>query len=171
MTNQNETDIPSELFHIKAVPINVPERASTVDVASDVQSKLIAHNTLERKLADTQRTAAEQEHKLLLSMLDVADALDRLIAHAAQTGDPATRNGKVFIDGLESTRRILQRNLGKFGVKRLSTMGTIADTEFCAIDSERADETVEPGTVIEELIVGYTHNGKVLRTAVVVVAA
>jgi molecular chaperone GrpE (heat shock protein) len=53
----------------------------------------------------------------------------------------------------------------------MSTLGKVPDTEFCAIDDERDDENAEPGTVVEELIVGYTLNGKVLRTAVVVVAA
>lgn len=158
-------------MQITAAPIDVPEQAATVDVGSAYQSLLLAHRELERKLTDAQRTAAEDEHRLLLSMLDVADALDRLIVFAGQSGDPATRTGRTFIDGLESARRILLRNLGKFGVRRLTMIGTIADTEFCAIDSERDDATAESGTVVEELIVGYTHNGKSLRTAIVIVAA
>lgn len=164
--------IPDDLLHIDGVaPIDLPERAMSVDFGADYQSLLVQHNKRERERDDALRNAAEHERRLLLAMLDVADALDRLIASAAQTSDPATKSGKALIDGLESSRRILLRNLGKFEVKRLSTLGAIPDTEFCAIDSEREDESAEPGAVVEELIIGYTHKGKSLRTAVVVVAA
>jgi molecular chaperone GrpE len=167
----DEIDLPADMLAIEAAPIDIPQQAASVDVASAYLNLLQTNNALERKLTDTQRNAAESEHKLLLSMLDVADALDRLIDFAAQTGDPATRVGKTFVDGLESTRRIMQRRLEKAGVRRMSTLGTIPDTTFCAIDSERSDADATPGVVIEELIAGYSFNGKVLRTAIVVVAA
>jgi molecular chaperone GrpE len=163
--------IPQHLLQIEAAPIDVPQNTLNLDIKAAYEGQLLAFNALEREHKDFQRTTIENQRKLLSSMLDVVDALDRLLAFTARSGDPATVAGKTLVDGLESTRRIILRNLGKVGVARMSTLGKVPDTEFCAIDDERDDENAEPGTVVEELIVGYTLNGKVLRTAVVVVAA
>ncbi len=159
------------LTHIDAQPIEIPQLIADANPVTAFQDLLISHNGLDRQILEIRRANEEQRRTILRSMLDVADSLDRMIRFALSQNELKTPTAEKLIEGLESTKRITQRNLGKAGVKRLETIGTIPDTEFCEIHSERKADGAQPGTVIDELLSGYTLDGKLLRAATVIVAA
>lgn len=149
-------------------------------LAEQVQ-KLLAEkhdlmNTLVRRQADFEnyRKRIEKErnsdrHRSIESLIEhvlpVLDAFDRALAADHDLSDAEYRKG------FELIRRQLWDVLAKQGLKRIESTGTEFDPNFHhAID--RVETTEHPdGTVISELQPGYTFHGRVVRPAMVRVAA
>ncbi len=159
------------LTRIDALPVDLPASISDADPVAAFQESLIAQNKLDRQVIEIQRSSEERRREILRSMLDIADGLDRIVRFAQAHDEFKSPEGTKLLEGLESVKRVTQRNLGKAGVKRIDTLGVIPDTEFCEIHSERTVPGAQPGIVVDELLPGYTIDGKLLRAASVVVAA
>ncbi len=106
---------------------------------------------------------AVERERLLRYILPVADNLARALSHDGQ-GDEALRKG------VELTYRELMRFLETEGVARIDTVGGPFTPELHEAVAAVAGN-LEPGTVVEELEVGYTLGARLLRPARVVVAA
>jgi molecular chaperone GrpE len=159
----------------------VIEGPSVEKIVSDELEKLAAEkadlkNTLIRLQADfdnyrkrTERERHSERHRgaelLAESLLPVIDGFDRAIsAHRDAAHDE-------FRKGFDLIRKQLLDVLSKQGLKKIETEGKPFDPNF-----HHAIERVEtPGqpddTVLEELQAGYVFHGKVLRPAMVRVAA
>ncbi|MEA5113094.1 MAG: nucleotide exchange factor GrpE [Geobacteraceae bacterium] len=102
---------------------------------------------------------------LLMEILPVLDNMERALDHASEESLSAV------IEGVNLTRTMLLSVLKKFGVEPIESKGVVFDTAFhqamCQIESE---ETA-PNTVIEEFQKGYMLNDRLLRPAMVSVAA
>lgn len=160
---------------------SVVEGPSIEKIVSDELEKLAAEktdlkNTLIRLQADfdnyrkrTERERQQERHRgaelLVESLLPVLDGFDRAIsAHRDAAHDE-------FRKGFELIRKQLLDVLSKQGLKRIETEGKPFDPNFHhAI--ERVETHDQPDdTVLEELQAGYVFHGKVLRPAMVRVAA
>jgi molecular chaperone GrpE len=133
-------------------------------------------NTLIRRQADFEnyRKRVEKERQqdrhrgvehLVEMLLPVLDAFDRALA---AEDDPAYVE---YRKGFELTRRQLWEALAKAGLERIETAGKKFDPNL-----HHAIQQVETGdlpdsSVIDELQSGYTFHGRVLRPAMVRVAA
>jgi len=102
---------------------------------------------------------------LLLEILPVLDNMERALDHASEESLAA------IIEGVNLTRTMLLGVLKKFGVEPVEAKGAVFDPAFhqamCQIESADA----EPNTVIEEFQKGYLLNDRLLRPAMVSVAA
>lgn len=102
---------------------------------------------------------------LLLEILPVLDNMERALSHASEESLSAV------IEGVSLTRSMLLSVLKKFGVEPVEAKGAVFDPAFhqamCQIESADA----EPNTVIEEFQKGYLLNDRLLRPAMVSVAA
>lgn len=102
---------------------------------------------------------------LLMEILPVLDNMERALGHASEESLSAV------IEGVNLTRNMLLSVLKKFGVEPIESKGVAFDSAFhqamCQIESE---ETA-PNTVIEEFQKGYMLNDRLLRPAMVSVAA
>jgi molecular chaperone GrpE len=154
--------------------------AGESSLAEQVQ-KLLAEKedlqkTLVRRQADFEnyRKRVEQERRsdrnrgiesLIEHILPVLDAFDRALGPDHDASDPEFRKG------FELIHRQIWDVLVKQGLKRIESTGKQFDPNFHhAID--RAETTEHPdGTVISEFQPGYTFHGRVLRPAMVRVAA
>lgn len=133
-------------------------------------------NTLVRRQADFEnyRKRIEKErhadrHRgaeaLIERLLPVLDALDRALAGH---DDPATAE---FYKGFELIRRQLWDTLSKQGLKRIEAVGKEFDPHLHhAIERVETPEHAD-GRVVDELQPGYTFHDRVLRPAMVRVAA
>lgn len=155
-----------------------PEGGSAV---SEEVQKLLAEkqelmDTLVRRQADFEnyrkRVEKERQHDrhrgvelLVEGILPVLDAFDRaLAAH----DDPAYAE---YRKGFEMIRRQLWDLLAKQGLERIEAVGKQFDPHLHhAIESEESTKH-EEGTVIGEMQPGYTFHDRVLRPAMVRVAA
>jgi len=103
---------------------------------------------------------------LVRDLVPVLDNLDRALEAARDAG----QTGSV-IEGVELIQRELLRVLEKTGVTRYSALGQRFDPTRHEAVARRVSVTEAPDTVIGEVAPGYLLNGRVLRPALVAVAA
>lgn len=117
-----------------------------------------------RKAAERQRAdaTARVRRDLLGRVLDVADNLDRALAHAA--ADPQS-----LLAGIQATAREVERLLEREGVRRIAAQDAAFDPNL----HDAVGLVPVPGLEDEKVIsveqAGYTLNGDLLRPARVIV--
>ena len=127
-----------------------------------------AQNVRRRLEADKVQASTYAVTGFARDMLAVRDHLDRALSHvpeAARSDD----SQKSFIDGIEATLRELDSVFARNGIERIAAKGLPLDpNKHQAMVEMPSDE--EPGTVIEEMQVGYMLKNRLLRPALVGVA-
>ncbi len=119
----------------------------------------------EREVTDARQYAVASFAR---DMLTVGDNLRRAIEAVPKeqrgSGDQAL---DALIEGVEMTERGLEQSLAKFGVKRVEAKGLKFDPSFHQAMFEVEVPDGQPGTVAEEIQVGYAIGERVLRPALV----
>jgi molecular chaperone GrpE len=121
----------------------------------------------EREANDARAFAIQ---KFARDLLGVADNLARALSHAPKSDDdPLARNLAV---GLEMTQKELLGAFERNGLKRLApALGDRFDPHKHQAMSEQTSAEAAPGTVVALMQDGYELFGRVVRPAMVVVAA
>lgn len=99
-------------------------------------------------------------------LLPILDNFERAIAHAG----PASA-GDEFRTGIEMIQRQFAENLKKFGLSEISAQGMPFDPNVHEAVVREETSAVSPGTVLEVFQKGYVLNERLLRPALVKVAA
>lgn len=112
----------------------------------------------------------ENAHKFALErfareLLAVRDTLEMGLAAA----DGASIES--LIEGKEATLKLLTTTLQQFGIEEVDPEGEPFDPELHEAISMQPSNEVEPGSVVNVVQKGYTLNGRLLRPAMVIVAA
>ena len=103
---------------------------------------------------------------LIRDLLPVLDNFDRALAAARDTGEAPG-----VVDGVELIRRELLKVLEKAGVERYTAVGQTFDPSRHEAVARMVSATQPEGTVVHETAPGYVLRGRVLRPAMVAVAA
>jgi len=74
-------------------------------------------------------------------------------------------------EGSEATLKLLGSTMQQFGIEVVDPVGEPFDPEFHEAISMQPSDDVEPGSVVTVVQKGYSLNGRLLRPAMVVVAA
>lgn len=124
------------------------------------------------------RRRAEQEvekaHKFALEkfskeLLTVVDNLERgLAALDKAVSDKTTQ---ALVDGVEMTHKEFISTLAKFGVQAVGAVGEVFNPELHQAISMQPAEGIDANHISQVLQKGYTLQGRVLRPAMVMVAA
>jgi molecular chaperone GrpE len=129
------------------------------------------------------RAAAELENVRKRATRDVEHArkyaLERIgkellsVRDTLEMGLAAAENATVdsLIEGKVATLKLLTTILSQFGIEEVDPAGEPFDPEFHEAISVQPSEDVEPGSVVTVVQKGYTLNGRLLRPAMVIVAA
>ena len=129
------------------------------------------------------RTAAELENVRKRSSRDVENAhrfaLERFarellaVRDSLEMGLAAEGNANIesLLEGSEATLKILAATMQQFGIEVVDPEGEPFDPEFHEAISMQSSDNVEPGSVITVVQRGYSLNGRLLRPAMVIVAA
>ncbi len=102
-------------------------------------------------------------------MLAIKDNLDRALA-AVSDELRADQTAANFLAGIEATARELDNVFARNGVTRVAAKGEKLDPNKHQAMIEMPSDTVEPGTIIEEMQAGYMLKDRLLRPALVGVA-
>ena len=97
-------------------------------------------------------------------LLAVVDSLEMGLAAESADAD-ALRQGS------EATCKLLKTTLERAGIVEVDPAGEPFDPEFHEAMSLQPSDTVEPGSVVTVVQKGYALNGRLLRPAMVIVAA
>ena len=129
-----------------------------------------AENTKRRAEREANDARAYAIQKFARDLLGVADNLSRAMTHVpADGGDPAVKN---FVLGVEMTEKELQAVFERNGLKRVSPgRGERFDPHQHQAMAEAPGTDVAPGGIVEVMQVGYELLGRLLRPAMVIVAA
>ncbi|WP_394760669.1 nucleotide exchange factor GrpE [Phenylobacterium sp.] len=129
-----------------------------------------AENTRRRAEREANDARAYAIQKFAKDLLGVADNLARALAHEpADAGDPAVKN---FVLGVEMTEKELQGAFERNGLKRISpARGDKFDPHQHQAITEVPGTDVAGGGVVEVMQPGYELLGRLVRPAMVVVAA
>jgi molecular chaperone GrpE len=129
-----------------------------------------AENTRRRAEREANDARAYAIQKFAKDLLGVADNLARaLTAQPADAGDSAVKN---FVVGVELTEKELQGAFERNGLKRIDPpKGEKFDPHKHQAMMEQPGSDVAPGGVIQVLQPGYELLGRLIRPAMVVVAA
>ena len=153
------------------------EAAESVDELEAAQAKANEH--WDRYL----RAAAELENVRKRAARDVENAhkfaLERFgkellsVRDTLEMGLAAAENATVesLIEGKNATLKLLTTVLGQFGIEEVDPAGEPFDPELHEAISMQPSDDVEPGSVVTVVQKGYTLNGRLLRPAMVIVAA
>jgi molecular chaperone GrpE len=121
----------------------------------------------QREIEDAGKYAVTRFARDMLSVADnLTRALQALPAERDQL-DPSVRN---TIVGVEATARELAAALERHCVAKVEALGKLFDPDLHQAMMEVEDPSQPPGTVVQELVPGYTINGRLLRPAMVAVA-
>lgn len=129
-----------------------------------------AENTRRRAEREANDARAYAIQKFAKDLLGVADNLARALSHGpADGGDPAVKN---FVLGVEMTEKELLGAFERNGLKRIQpARGEKFDPHQHQAITEVAGTDVAGGGVVEVMQAGYELLGRLVRPAMVVVAA
>ncbi|MDB5452568.1 MAG: nucleotide exchange factor GrpE [Caulobacteraceae bacterium] len=129
-----------------------------------------AENTRRRAEREANDARAFAIQKFARDLLGVADNLQRALQHAPR--DSVDGPLKNLVVGLEMTEKELQGAFERNGLKRVEPeRGDKFDPHLHQAMMEQPAEDVAPGAVIQVMQPGYELMGRIVRPAMVVVAA
>jgi molecular chaperone GrpE len=129
-----------------------------------------AENTKRRAEREANDARAYAIQKFARDLLEVADNLSRALAHEPATADdPAVKN---FVLGVEMTEKALLGAFERNGLKRLAPLrGEKFDPHQHQAMAEVPGSDVAAGGVVDVMQPGYELLGRLVRPAMVTVAA
>jgi len=149
----------------KARQENERKAAEYFDKLQRLQADMENLQKITKRQIETITNQASRD--LTLKLLPILDAL-------RQAGDFARRNEPLpheeIAVGLDLLHRQLLDALKAVGVEEITSVGQPLDPERHEVVNSIEREDTPENTIVEEVRKGYTLNGKVLRTALVVVA-
>ena len=115
----------------------------------------------------------EKAHKFALEkfakdILNTIDNLERALATPANTEDETV---KALFDGVELTLKELLATVARFGVEPVGVVGEIFNPDLHQAISMQPTDGFESNQITTVLQKGYLLNGRVIRPAMVMVAA
>jgi molecular chaperone GrpE len=102
---------------------------------------------------------------LIIKILPTIDDLERSIDHMTEETDV-----QKIKEGIQLVYNKFVKILDEQGVKKMESIGKPFNVEFHEALMQRADDSVPPHTVIDELETGYLYKDRVIRHAKVIVS-
>ncbi len=124
-----------------------------------------ADNVRKRAARDVENARKYALENFGRDLLAVKDSLEMGI-QAADNADV-----DALLAGKEATLKLLATTLERFGIEELDPEGEPFDPEQHEAVTMQPSEDLEPGSVMKVIQKGYSLNGRLLRPAMVVVAA
>jgi molecular chaperone GrpE len=129
-----------------------------------------AENTRRRAERESNDARAYAIQRFAKDLLGAADNLENALKHAPHGSEDVAVRG--FAQGVEMTEKALQTAFERNGLKKLDpAKGDRFDPHLHQAMMEQPAEDVEAGMVVQTLQTGYELQGRVVRPAMVVVAA
>lgn len=163
-----EAELAAAYARINELEIYVSEidaREKDIQLRTQAEIQNIRRRA-EQDVEKAHKFALEKFSKELLTVVDNLerglDALDKAVT------DETTQ---ALVDGVEMTHKEFISTLGKFGVESVGVVGEAFNPELHQAISMQPAEGIEPNHISVVLQKGYTLQGRVLRPAMVMVAA
>jgi molecular chaperone GrpE len=128
-----------------------------------------AENAKRRAEREANDARAYAIQRFARDLLGVADNLSRALQHEPAADDPVVKN---FVLGVEMTEKELVQAFERNGLKKVDpARGSKFDPNLHQAMMEQPAPDLEPGTVVQVMQAGFELMGRIVRPALVVVAA
>ncbi len=166
-----EVEIEDEKSNEEIIKISTEEKINQLETeVLEFKDKLLRkaaefENYKRRTENDQMNLLTYAAESFIKKLLPVVDDFERSLQHIedAQDIDAIKQGIKLIYDKL---MKVFQEQ----GVKKIDSVGKHFDVEYHEALMQRADDSVESHTVLDELEKGYTYNDKVIRHAKVIVS-
>ncbi len=174
-TEQTQEEQAVEVNPLEAAEARIAELESYISEADarekDIQLRAQAEIQNIRRRAEQD---VEKAHKFALEkfskeLLTVVDNLERGLA--ALDNAVTDEKTQALVDGVEMTHKEFISTLAKFGVEAVGAVGEVFNPELHQAISMQPVEGIDANHISTVLQKGYTLQGRVLRPAMVIVAA
>jgi molecular chaperone GrpE (heat shock protein) len=155
-------------FAITEEPVSVPAAAVEVDVFQTIYDLMAQRGKLEERIENIKETQQDGQRQLLLGLLEIVDALERILKRDVAHEDPQTALERTR-GNVESTRRLMIQKLSAQGIRRMDIVGKVLDPHLADIDGYQENPDLPDETVVRDVISGYWWGDHVLRRAKVIV--
>ena len=169
---QDQNDLPNGAPDAADTPASVPDEALTAlraekDALQDRLLRMAAEFDNYRKRIDRERREQSDAvaESVLLDLLPIVDDLERALQA------PATGDVEAYRAGVELILRGMQDVLRRRGVTPIDTTDADFDPRVHQAVSQEPSEMHRPGQIIAEFRRGYMLGERLLRAAMVKVAA
>ena len=170
--NQDQDDLPNGAPGAADTPASIPDEALTAlraekDALQDRLLRMAAEFDNYRKRIDRERREQSEAaaESVLLDLLPIVDDLERALQA------PATGDAEAYRAGVELILRGMQDVLRRRGVTPIDTTDADFDPRVHQAVSQEPSEMHRPGQIIAEFRRGYMLGERLLRAAMVKVAA
>lgn len=124
-------------------------------------------NTRRRSERERENLIKFGNEKILKSLLDIVDNLDRTISAVATEEDEKIKN---IVTGLDMVKGQFVGVLKQNGLEEIEALGKQFDPNFHEALAQQPAEGVDDNEIINEFQKGYILNGRLLRATKVVIA-
>ncbi|OOF35913.1 nucleotide exchange factor GrpE [Rodentibacter heidelbergensis] len=168
-----ETDDPLEEAIARVQELEEQLKAQIEESAKKEQDLLLRTRAEIDNIRRRTEQDVEKAHKFALEkfskdLLNTVDNLERALATPANTEDESI---KALFDGVELTLKELISTLDRYGVEAVGAVGESFNPDLHQAISMQPAEGFESNQITTVLQKGYTLNGRVIRPAMVMVAA
>ncbi|OBY51877.1 nucleotide exchange factor GrpE [Aggregatibacter aphrophilus] len=166
---QNQTEDPLE----EAIARVQELEAQLAETAKKEQDLLLRTRAEIDNIRRRTEQDVEKAHKFALEkfakdILNTIDNLERALATPRNTEDESV---KALFDGVELTLKELLATVARFGVEPMGAVGEVFNPDLHQAISMQPVEGFESNQITTVLQKGYLLNGRVIRPAMVMVAA
>ena len=144
------------------------EKAANKEQDILLRSRAEIENLRRRTEQDVEKAHKFALEKFSKDILNTIDNLERALATPANKEDESV---KALFDGVELTLKELVSTVGRFGIEAVGVVGEAFNPDLHQAISMQPAEGFETNQISVVLQKGYTLNGRVIRPAMVMVAA
>jgi molecular chaperone GrpE (heat shock protein) len=154
----------------------VPLRDADVAAGLDGAAMESAVNDLLGGLAQTRRALEDREkesrgdiQRLLLEIIEIGDAFDRIFAAAREKEGSIEPSARRWLSNFRVVQSLVVRLLSEHGVAEIETLDRRFDPQWHKAVDAVADPSHPDGTIAQTLRKGYVRGGVILRKTEVII--
>lgn len=172
----SSTDPPSgplDLAHSQPLPDHgwtaLSAQSPLVVMEQDLRRLMAEASAVATRANDDRQRGLAEQRKQLLSLLEIVDGFDRVLADIAERGADLPERARGWVDSFHTLRAMLGRLLAASGVRVMEALDRELDPEHHHALATVGDPSRPDGMIVEVVRPGYFWNDVLLRAADVIV--
>ena len=140
-------------------------------VEADIAALLRQSSALRTEVKNCRAQAREETKAMLLRLVDVLDAFDRVFTNIGAKENDADKQTRIWLGNFRSVRKLLEALLSEAGVVKIEPLNEKAAPGLHTVVETAPGPGLEDDIIVEELERGYLWGEDVLRKASVKVVS
>ena len=158
-TNENNSDSPENI--IEKLNEEIQDlKDQRLRAAAELEN---FRKRAEKDQADALKYGVSNFAKEIINIKDNVERAQSSISEDVRSNDDV----KSIVEGLDMIAQSAVATFEKIGIKKIESLNEKFDHNFHQAMMEIENDEVEPGTIVQELISGYTLHDRLLRPAMV----